>query len=397
MDKEIFDLIKKEEVRQKKQINLIASENYVLRDVLYALGTVLTNKYSEGYAGKRYYAGNEFVDKIETVCVKRALKLFKLNENEWSANVEPYSGSPANLAVYAALIPLSEKIMGMRLDMGGHLTHGHSVSFTGKAWTQVPYGVNKETEMIDYDELMEIAMREKPKIIIAGASAYSRVIDFEKFREIADACHAYLMVDMAHIAGLIAGGAHPSPFYNKSAKGGQGRKILADIVTTTTHKTLRGPRGAIIFSRKELAEKIDKAVFPGLQGGPHNHQTAAIAISLKEAMGRDFKNYANQVVKNAKVFAEELKKAGFHIVSGGTDNHLFIMDVWRDGKGISGKEAQDRLEKQGITVSRSTIPYDTRKPYDPSGIRIGTPAITTRGYKEKDILRLVKKVVDILK
>lgn len=391
MDKEIFDLIKKEETRQKKQINLIASENYVSRDVLKAFGSVLTNKYSEGYSGKRYYAGNEFVDKIETFCIKRALKLFGLNESVWSVNVQPYSGSPANLAVYSALIPLGGKIMGMRLDMGGHLTHGHSVSFTGKAWTQVPYGVSRETEMIDYDELMKIAISEKPKIIIAGASAYSRILDYKKFREIADACHAYLMVDMAHIAGLIATGVHPSPFYDENGK------LLADIVTTTTHKTLRGPRGAMIFCRKELAEKIDKAVFPGLQGGPHNHQTAAIAIALKEAMSRNFKNYSKQIVKNARVFAEELKKAGFHIVSGGTDNHLFIVDTWADGKGISGYEAQDRLEKQGTIVSRSTIPYDTRKPYDPSGVRIGTPAVTTRGYKEKDILRLAKRIIDILK
>lgn len=392
MDKEIFNLIKKEEARQKKQINLIASENFVSRDVLKALGSILTNKYSEGYAGKRYYAGNEFIDKIEMLCIKRALKLFGLSENKWSVNVQPYSGSPANLAVYAALVPLGEKIMGMRLDMGGHLTHGHSVSFTGKAWTQVPYGVSSETETINYDELIEIVMREKPKMIIAGASAYSRIIDFEKFREIADSCGAYLMVDMAHIAGLVAGGVHPSPFHDVGR-----REMLADIVTTTTHKTLRGPRGAMIFCRKELAEKIDKAVFPGLQGGPHNHQTAGIAVALKEAMSRDFKNYAKQVVKNAKVFAEELKKAGFHIVSGGTDNHLFIVDTWADGKGISGKEAQDRLEKQGIIVSRSTIPYDTRKPYDPSGIRLGTPTITTSGFKEKDIKTLAKRIIDILK
>lgn len=391
MDKEIFDLIKKEEVRQKKQINLIASENYVSRDVLKALGSVLTNKYSEGYSGKRYYAGNEFIDKIETLCVKRALKLFNLNENEWSVNVQPYSGSPANLAVYAALVPLGEKICGLRLDMGGHLTHGHSVSFTGQAWKQIPYELNPETETINYDKLMEIAKREKPKLIIAGASAYSRIIDFKKFREVADACGAYLMADIAHIAGLIAGGVHPSPFSD------EGGKLLADIVTTTTHKTLRGPRGAMIFCRKELSEKIDKAVFPGLQGGPHNHQTAAIAIALKEAMGRDFKNYSKQVVKNAKVFAEELKCAGFRIISDGTDNHLFIIDVWQNGNGISGKEAQNRLEKQGIIVSRSTIPYDTRKPYDPSGIRLGTPAVTTRGFKEKDIKTLVKRIVDILK
>lgn len=391
MDTQIFNLIKKEEARQKKQVNLIASENYVSRDVLKALGSVLTNKYSEGYSGKRYYAGNEFVDEIETICVKRALKLFNLDENEWSVNVQPYSGSPANLAVYAALVPIGEKICGLRLDMGGHLTHGHSVSFTGQAWKQISYELNPETEMIDYNKLMEIAKREKPKLIIAGASAYSRIIDFKKFREIADVCGAYLMADIAHIAGLIAGGVHPSPFRD------EGGKLLADIVTTTTHKTLRGPRGAMIFCRKELAEKIDKAVFPGLQGGPHNHQTAAIAVSLKEAMDRRFKSYAKQVVKNAKVFAEELKRAGFRIISDGTDNHLFIIDVWQNGNGISGKEAQDRLEKQGIIVSRSTIPYDTRKPYNPSGIRLGTPAITTHGYKEKDIKTLAKRIIDILK
>lgn len=385
MDKEIENLIRLEEKRQKKTVNLIASENYASRDVLKALGSVLTNKYSEGYPGKRYYAGNEIIDKIESLCQKRALRLFKLSLEKWSVNVQPYSGSPANLAVYVALVPLAEKIMGMRLDMGGHLTHGHSVSFTGQAWKQVPYGVNQKTERIDYDELLEIAKKEKPKLIIAGATAYSRIIDFKKFREIADSCGAYLMVDMAHIAGLIAGAVHPSPF------------PFADVVTTTTHKTLRGPRGALIFSRKELAQKIARAVFPGLQGGPHNHQTAAIAVSLKEAISPAFRKYARQVVQNAKVLAEELKKAGYRIISGGTDNHLFIVDTWQDGKGISGGEAQTRLEKAGIIVSKSTIPYDTRKPFDPSGIRIGAPAVTTQGMKEKALKKIAEKITKILK
>src|SRR3989338_4344883 len=314
MDKEINNLIKKEEKRQKKVINLIASENYVSRDVLRALGSVLTNKYSEGYPGKRYYAGNKIIDEIESICKERALKLFNLSPKKWNVNVQPYSGSPANLAVYTALIPLGEKICGLRLDMGGHLTHGHSVSFTGKAWKQVAYGVNQKTERIDYEELLEIAKKENPKLIIAGATAYSRIIDFKKFREIADSCGAYLMVDMAHIAGLIAGKAHPSPF------------PYADIVTTTTHKTLRGPRGAIIISRfPDLSDPIDKAVFPGLQGGPQLHTIAAMGVALEEALEPSFKKYAQQIVKNAKKLSEELSRLGFKIISGGTDNHLMLV------------------------------------------------------------------------
>lgn len=383
-DKQINNLIKQEEKRQKSAINLIASENYASKDVLRALGSVLTNKYSEGYPGKRYYAGNEIVDKIELLCQERALKLFKLSPKKWSVNVQPYSGSPANLAVYFALVPLGGKIMGMRLDMGGHLTHGHSVSFTGQAWKQIPYGVSEKSEKIDYDELLKIAKKEKPKLIIAGATAYSRIIDFKKFRGIADSCGAYLMVDMAHIAGLIAGGVHPTPF------------PYADVVTTTTHKTLRGPRGALIFSRQELAQKIDRAVFPGLQGGPHDNQTAAIAVALKEAISPQFKSYAKQVVKNAKTLAEELKKSGLKIISGGTDNHLFIVDTWADGKGISGGEAEKRLEKAGIIVSKSTIPYDIRKPFDPSGIRIGAPAVTTQGMKKKEMKKIAEKIIKIL-
>ena len=378
-DREVFNLIKKEEERQKNTINLIASENYVSQEVLRALGSVLTNKYSEGYPGKRYYGGNEIIDKVEELARKRALKLFGLSDKKWSCNVQPYSGSPANLAVYSSLVPLGEKIMGLRLDMGGHLTHGHKVSFTGQAWQQIPYRVDKKTERLDYDEILRIAKKEKPKLIVAGYTAYSRKIDFKKFRQIADSVGAYLMVDMAHFAGLVAGKVYPSPF------------LYADVVTTTTHKALRGPRGAIIFSRKELSEQIDKAVFPGLQGGPDNHQTAAIAVCLKEAMSPGFKNYARQVVLNAKVLAEELKKRNWRIVSGGTDSHLFLMDVWQ--KKITGKEAEEKLEQVGVIVNKNTIPFDERSPFNPSGIRIGTPAITTRGMKEKE-MRIIAELID---
>lgn len=391
-DKKIEKLIKLEEGRQKKAINLIASENFVSKDVLSALGSVFVNKYAEGYAGKRYYGGNKIVDKLEMLCQKRALKLFKLPEKQWHVNVQPYSGSPANLAVYAALVPKGGKIMGMSLEMGGHLTHGQKVSITGKFWEQVAYGVDEKTKQIDYNNVLKIAKREKPALIIAGATAYSRKIDFKKFRKIADAVGAYLMVDMSHIAGLVAGGVHPSPFK------------YADIVTTTTHKTLRGPRAAMIFSKRkkllssipviERCELIDKAVFPGLQGGPHINQIAATAVALKEAMLPSFKKYARQVVKNAKVLANELKKRGWRIVSGGTDTHLFLVDTWQ--RGIGGKEASEKLEKAGIIVNKNTIPFDTRKPADPSGIRLGTPAVTTQGMKEKDMIKVAEKIDKIL-
>jgi len=409
-DKEIENLIKKEERRQKKVINLIASENFVSQEALRALGSVFVNKYAEGYPGKRYYEGNEVTDKIEKICQERALKLFKLSPVKWHVNVQPYSGSPANLAVYSALVPIGDKIMGMTLEMGGHLTHGQKVSVTGKFWKQVPYGINKKTEMLDYDEILRIAKKEKPKLIIAGATAYSRIINFKKFRKIADSCGAYLMVDMAHIAGLVAGGVHPSPF------------AYADIVTTTTHKTLRGPRAAMIFvkrqkplssitdikgndSRKRIsvADLIDWAVFPGLQGGPHINQIAAMAVCLKEAMAPSFKKYAKQVVKNAKILASELKKKGWRVVSGGTDTHLFLVDtclpagrLGRCGR-ISGKEASEKLEKAGIIVNKNMIPYDTHKPTDPSGIRIGTPAVTTLGMKEKDMVKIAGRIDKILK
>lgn len=392
-DKEIEKLIKLESARQKKVINLIASENYVSKDVLAALGSELTNKYSEGYPGKRYYGGQTHIDTIEELCQARALKLFGLSEKEWHVNVQALSGSPANLAVYVALVSPHGKIMGMSLDQGGHLTHGHKVSATGKFWNQIPYGVDRNTEVLDYDEVRKIALEHKPDIIVAGFTAYPRKIDFKKFREIADACGAFLMVDMSHVGGLVAGGVYPSPFE------------YADIVTTTVHKTLRGPRSALIFARKdrpgetprELDRKIDKAVFPGLQGGPHENQIAAVAVALKEASTPAFKKYAAQVVKNAATLAAELKKLGWKIISDGTDTHLILVDTWMKGKGISGAEASDRLEKAGIIVNKNTIPYETRSPFDPSGIRLGTAAETTRGKKEKDMNSIARKIDKILK
>lgn len=370
-DKAIAHLIKEETRRQNETIDLIPSENFVSDDVLRALGSPLTNKYAEGYSSLRYYGGNEFIDKIENLCKERALKLFNLSGDVWHVNVQPYSGSPGNLAVYVALVPLGEKIMGLQLDMGGHLTHGHKVSFTGKAWQAVPYMLDKKTERLDYGAIMDLAKKEKPKIIVAGYTAYPRVVDFAKFRKIADAAGAYLMVDMSHVAGLIAGGAYPSPF------------PYADVVTTTAHKTLRGPRSAIIFCKKEFARAIDRAIFPGLQGGPHGNQIAAVAVALGEARTPAFKKYAHQVIKNARTLAAALEDAGWRVVSGGTDSHLLLVDV--AARGIGGKDASDRLEAQGIIVNKNTIPYDQRTPVDPSGIRLGTPALTTRGMKEKEM------------
>jgi glycine hydroxymethyltransferase len=401
-DIQIKKLIDAEKKRQKKVINLIASENYVSQDVLEALGSELTNKYAEGYPGKRYYGGNEVVDKIESLCIERALALFKLDPKEWHVNVQALSGSPANLAVYTALIPPGGKIMGMSLDHGGHLTHGHKVSATGKFWVQVPYGVDKDTEMLDYDELQKIAIHEKPAIIVAGYTAYPRRVDFEKLRAIADACDALLMIDMSHIAGLVAGTVYPSPF------------PYADIVTTTVHKTLRGPRSALIFAKKdlpsqttgvrELDKKIDRAVFPGLQGGPHENQIAAVAVALREASHPAFKTYAQQVVKNATVLAAELHARGWRIISGGTNSHLILIDTWNGGQknekgagAVSGRDASDRLEQIGIIVNKNAIPFDTRPPTDPSGIRIGTAAETTRGKKEKDFKVIAKKIDEALR
>lgn len=395
-DTQIKKLIEAEKGRQKKVINLIASENYVSKDVLEALGSELTNKYAEGYPGKRYYGGQTYVDQIEELCKARALKLFNLSDKKWHVNVQPLSGSPANLAVYVGLVaPWSPnaphgqgKIMGMSLDHGGHLTHGHKVSATGKFWQQVPYGVDSVTETINYDELKKLAQKEKPQLIVAGFTAYPRRVDFKKFREIADSVGAFLMVDMSHFAGLVAGKAYPSPF------------DYADVVTTTVHKTLRGPRSAMIFSKideRELYKKIDKAVFPGLQGGPHLNQIAATAVALKEASAPTFKTYAKQIVKNADTLAKELKKLGWKIISGGTDTHLILMDTWMGGKGISGKEASDRLEAEGIIVNKNTVPGETRSPMDPSGIRLGTAAETTRGKKEKDMIKIAGRIDKILR
>jgi len=378
-DKKILDLINEEKKRQKEGIELIASENYVSESVLECMGSILTNKYSEGYAKKRYYKGNEYVDEIEEEAISRAKEIFCAEH----INVQPYSGSPANLAVHFALLDAGDKTMGMALDAGGHLTHGFKVSITGKYYNSVSYGVD-ENGYIDYEEVRRLAKEHMPKLIWAGFSAYSRIIDWQKFREIADEVGAYLVADIAHVAGLVVAGIYPSPVG------------IADVVTTTTHKTLRGPRGAIIMCKEELAEKIDKAVFPGLQGGPHNHTTAAIAVALKEASTEEFKEYAKQIVKNSKALAEELAKRDYKIISGGTDNHLFLVDIVAS-VGMSGEEASTLLEKSNITVNKNAIPNDTRKPWDPSGIRIGTPAITTRGMKEKDMAKIAEFIDEVLR
>ena len=327
----------------------------------------------------------------------RTRKAFSLNKNEWAVNVQPLSGSPANVAVYLALVPKDGKIMGMSLSEGGHLTHGHKVSITGKMWQQIPFGVDPETEMIDYDAVKAIAMAEKPDVIVAGFTAYPRIVDWKKFRDIADSCGAFLMVDMSHIAGLVAGKAYPSPF------------PYADVVTTTVHKTLRGPRSAMIFSKRgitvpnkkgdrvSISDLIDKAVFPGMQGGPHLNQIAAVATTLKEAASPTFKKYAAQVKKNAHALAQQLAIFGWRIVSGGTDSHLILVDTWMDGKGIGGKEASDRLEKAGIIVNKNTIPGEKRSPVDPSGIRLGTAAETTGGKKEKDMIKIARKIDEVLR
>ncbi|MFH0806675.1 MAG: serine hydroxymethyltransferase [Candidatus Brennerbacteria bacterium] len=381
-DKQVKKLIEREEKRQKNAIDLIASENFVSHDVLEALGSVFTNKYAEGYPAKRYYAGCETVDELEELARSRALKLFKLSPRTWSVNVQPYSGSPANLAVYLALVKPGETIMGMSLDAGGHLTHGAKISASGKLWNAVHYGVDRKTEKLDYRVMLRIAKKAKPKILIAGWSAYSRMADFKQFRKVADAVGALLMVDMSHFAGLVAGGAYSSPF------------PYADIVTTTMHKTLRGPRAALIFSRAEHAKAIDRAVFPGIQGGPHMNQIAAIAVALKEANRPEFKKYARQIVKNAKALAHALARLGWRIVSGGTDSHLFSVDTMEHG--VSGGKAEALLQTVGILVNKESLPFDERSPSDPSGIRIGTAAVTTRGMKERDMVRLARKINDVL-
>ena len=365
VDPEIADATKQEMDRQESHIELIASENFVSRAVMAAMGSPLTNKYAEGYPGKRYYGGCSKVDITERLAIDRAKALFSAGH----ANVQPHSGAQANMAVYFAFLMPGDTIMGMDLSCGGHLTHGSPVSISGKYFNIVPYGVDRATGYIDYEEMRRIASSCRPKLIIAGASSYSRVIDFAKCRAIADEVGAYLMVDMAHIAGLVATGHHPSPIGH------------AHIVTSTTHKTLRGPRGAMIMSTAEHASALDKAVFPGLQGGPHNHTTAAIAVALREAAEPEFRTYAHQVVANAKALATALADRGFALVSGGTDNHLILMDL--TPKGIGGKPAAKALDRAGIEVNYNTVPFDPRKPFDPSGVRIGTPAITTRGLREE--------------
>lgn len=387
-DIQIKKLINAEKARQKKVINLIPSENYVSNDVLSAIGSIFDNKYSEGYPHARYYGGQTNTDALEELCRERALKLFKLNFAQWHVNVQPLSGAPANLAVYLGLVPIGGKIMGLPLSSGGHLTHGQKVSITGKVWQQVPIEIDFNTERIDYEKMQGLALTEKPALIVVGFTAYPRIIDFKKCREIANSCGAYLMVDMSHFAGLVAGGSYPSPFE------------YADVVTTTTHKTLRGPRSAMIFVKKDergLDKKIDKAIFPGLQGGPHMGQIAGVAVALGEAIKPNFKKYAHQVVQNAQALADEIAKLGWRVISGGTDSHLVLVDVWMGGKGITGKEAAIKLEKAGIICNFNTIPGDSRSPFDPSGIRLGSPAETTRGRKEKDFVRIARKIDKVLK
>lgn len=371
-DYELYKIINDERKRQFDHLELIASENYVSQAVLEAQGSIMTNKYAEGYVGKRYYGGCQFIDKAEQLAIDRLKKLFDVK----FANVQPHSGSQANMAAYRALINKGDTILGMSLDQGGHLTHGHHLSFSGQDYKIYSYGVNKDSETIDYDEVEKIALEVKPKLIVAGASAYPRIIDFKRFREIADEVGAYLMVDMAHIAGLVACNLHPNPC------------MYADVVTSTTHKTLRGPRGGIILTNnEEIAKKVDKAVFPGIQGGPLMHVISAKAVAFKEALDPSFIIYQKQVVLNAKTLADEFIKHGYHVISGGTDNHLLLLDI-KSKWNITGKDAENILDSVNITVNKNTIPFDQEKPFLSSGIRIGTPALTTRGMKEKDMIEI---------
>jgi glycine hydroxymethyltransferase len=370
IDPEIYRLIKQEETYQIESVRLIPSENYVSKAVLEATGSVLANKYSEGYAGRRYYEGQRYIDQIETLVSNRAKSLFGVEH----ANVQPYSGSPANLAVYFALLKPGDGLMGLGLPHGGHLTHGWTVSISGNIWRPIHYSVDRESHRIDYDAVRQLARAERPKMIVAGATAYPRQFDFKIFSEIAREVGAYLLADISHIAGLIVAGVHPDPV------------PYADVVMTTTHKTLRGPRGAMILCRKELAPQIDKAVFPGLQGGPHNHTTAAIGVALKEAAAPEFKDYGRQIIRNAKVLAEELLSRGFQLVSGGTDNHLIVVDL--TNKKAIGKKAAQALDHAGIICNYNTVPFDPRKPFSPSGIRLGTPAVTSRGMKEPEMRQI---------
>jgi len=379
MDPQMAEIMSREIERQKYGLELIPSENFTSTAVMAAMGSVMTNKYSEGYPHKRYYGGNQFIDQAEDLAIERAKALFGAEH----VNVQPYSGSPANVAVYVGLLDLGDPILGMSLAHGGHLTHGHKVSFSGKAYRALQYGVDPETHLIDYDQVREIARQEKPKIIVSGATAYPRQIDFKAFHEIAQEVGAVSMADIAHIAGLVVGGVHQSPF------------PFTDVVTTTTHKTLRGPRGAIIMCKEQFAKDIDRAVFPALQGGPHDHVNAAKAVAFHEAAQPEFKEYAAQIVRNAKALAEELLARGLKLVSGGTDNHLILVDLTE--KEITGKQAEEALDRASITCNKNMIPFDPRTPFNPSGIRLGTPALTTRGMKEgemKQVGRFIAEVID---
>lgn len=374
-DEQIYSIMEKELERQQKGIELIASENIASKAVMEAMGSYLTNKYAEGYPGKRYYGGCYVVDQIEEIARNRAKELFGAEH----ANVQPHSGSQANMAVYFTVLKPGDTVLGMDLSNGGHLTHGSPVNFSGKLFNFVSYGLDKETEMINYDEVRRLALENKPKLIVAGASAYPRFIDFKKFKEIADEVGALLMVDMAHIAGLVAAGLHESPV------------PYADFVTTTTHKTLRGPRGGLILCKEKYAKDLDKNIFPGMQGGPLMHIIAAKAVCFKEALDPSFKVYAKQVIDNCKVLGEELVKRGFKLVSGGTDNHLILVDL--NNKGVTGKEAENLLDSVGITLNKNTVPNETRSPFVTSGVRIGTAAVTTRGFKEED-MKIVAEIID---
>lgn len=369
-DPKVWTIIKQEMARQNDELEMIASENYVSPAVLEAMATVLTNKYSEGYPGKRYYGGNQIIDDMETLAIERAKKLFKAEH----VNVQPLSGSPANAAVYMAFLKPGDKVLGLKLDHGGHLSHGHPINFSGILYNFVQYEVNQNTGRIDMDQVKKIAIKEKPKMIVAGYSAYSREIEWKKFRAIADQIGAYLFADISHTAGLIAAGVMDNPV------------PLCDVVSTTTHKTLRGPRGAIIMCRKQFAKQIDRSVFPGMQGGPHDHITAAKAVAFGEALKPNFKKYAKQIIKNCQTLSTELQKLGYKIISGGTDNHLIVVDMTT--KGLTGKEAEKTLEAVGISVSRSTIPNDPNPPMNPSGVRFGTPALTTRGMKTNELKKI---------
>ncbi len=374
-DREIANAIKNEAEKQHEKIQLIASENFVSEAVMEAMGSVMTNKYAEGYPGKRYYAGCEYVDIAENLAIERAKELFKAEH----VNVQPHSGSQANMGVYFSIAEPGDTILGMNLSHGGHLTHGSAVNFSGKLYNIVSYGVEKETGMINFDEVLKLAREHKPKIIVAGASAYPRTLDFKKFKEIADEVGAYLVVDMAHIAGLVAAGVHPSPVN------------YADFTTTTTHKTLRGPRGGMILTSEKNAKLIDKNIFPGIQGGPLMHIIAAKAVAFKEALSEEFKNYQKQIVKNAKKLADALKNKNYNLVSGGTDNHLMLVDL--HNKNVSGKDAEQALEKAGIIVNKNMVPFDDKSPFVTSGIRIGTPSVTTRGMKEPE-MELIADYID---